>query len=105
MHTLLNNHLIQHGVFSELLSNIDESMVPYYERHNRKMFIRDKSIRFGYKLWYVCDSNGHPYHIISYQDEGKAAYSSPLGTRAVDSLMQVIRTSHNVTQDELLFHN
>ena len=29
---------------------------------------------------------------IIIQDKGKAAYSIPLGTRVVDSLMQVIRT-------------
>ena len=86
MHTPLNNQLIQYGVFSELLS-IDESIIPYYERKNCKIVIRGKSIRFGYKLWNVCDSNGHPY-----QDKGEAAYSIPLGTRVVDSLMHVIRT-------------
>ena len=69
MHTLLNNQLIQYGVFSELLS-IDESIILYYERNNCKMFIRGKSIRFGYKLWYVCDSKATPY-----QDKGEAAYS------------------------------
>ena len=77
MHTLLNNQLIQYGVFSELLS-IDESIIPYYGRNNYKMLIRGKSIQFGYKLWYVCDSNGYPY-----QDKGEAAYSIPLGTRVV----------------------
>ena len=54
MHTLLNNQLIQYGVFSELLS-IDEYIIPYYERKNCKIVIRGKSIRFGYKLWNVCD--------------------------------------------------
>ena len=43
-------------------------------------------------IWYVCDSNGYLYHIISYQDKGQATYSIPLDTRVVDSLMQVIRT-------------
>ena len=33
------------------------------------------------------------YVIVSlYQDKGEAAYSIPLGTRVVDSLMHVIRT-------------
>ena len=55
MHTPLNNQLIQYGVLIELLS-IDESIISYYGRNNYKMVIRGKSIRLGYKLWYVCDS-------------------------------------------------
>ena len=62
MYKFVSNQLIQFGVFSELLS-IDESMVPYYGRHGCKMFIRGKPIRFGYKLCYVCGSDGYPYHI------------------------------------------
>ena len=62
-------------------------MVSHYGRNIYKMFIRGKSIRFGYKLWYVCDRKATPY-----QDKEEAAYSIPLGTRVVDSLMHVIRT-------------
>ena len=58
MYKLLNDQLIQFRLFSELLS-IDELMVPYYGRHSCKMFIGSKLICFGYKLWYVCSSDGY----------------------------------------------
>ena len=45
---IVNDKLIQFGVFAEHLS-IDEQMVLYFRRHSCKMFIREKSIRFGYK--------------------------------------------------------
>ena len=79
MYKLLNAQLTQFGVSSEL--SIDESLVPYYGRHSCKMFITGKPIRFSYKLWYVCGSDGHPYHIIPYQGKEEAANPTPLGTR------------------------
>ncbi|KAH7933397.1 hypothetical protein HPB49_012215 [Dermacentor silvarum] len=47
----------QFRVFHESL-RIDESMVPYYGHHSCKMSIRGKPIRFGYKIWMMCSSNG-----------------------------------------------
>ena len=89
MHTLLNNQLIQYGVFSELLS-IDESIILYYERKSGKIVTRGKLIRFGYNLWYACDSNGY---LLSGPRGSCLLYSSiPLGTRVVNSRMHVIRT-------------
>lgn len=55
-----NTSLQQFGIFCENLS-IDESLVPYFDHNTCKMFIRDKPIRFGYKLWYLCSSTGYPY--------------------------------------------
>ena len=47
----------QYDVLHDLLS-IDESMMPYYECHSSKMFIKGKPIRFGYMMWCVCESDG-----------------------------------------------
>ena len=49
----------QYDVLHDLLS-IDESMMPYYGSHSCKMFIKGKPIRFGYKLWCLCESDGYP---------------------------------------------
>ena len=49
----------QYDVLHDLLS-IDESMMPYYGSHSSKMFIKGKSIRFGYKMWCLCESDGYP---------------------------------------------
>lgn len=64
----LNRQLLQFGIFSRDLS-IDESMVPYYGNHSGKMFIKNKPVRFGYKIWAICSSNGYPYQLQLY--EGK----------------------------------
>ena len=44
-------------------------MVPYYGHHGTKMFIRRKPIRFGYKIWMFCSSDGYPYQEIIYVAE------------------------------------
>jgi len=61
----LNNSLLKFGVFDNKLS-IDESMVPCYGHHSAKMFIRGKPIRFGYKIWMLCSSDGYPYQAVIY---------------------------------------
>ena len=40
----------------------------------------------------------------SYQDKGEAAYSIPLGTRVVDSLMHVIRTIQMLLNTSCVFN-
>ncbi|KAK4314976.1 hypothetical protein Pmani_013759 [Petrolisthes manimaculis] len=37
---------------------IDEAMEPYYGRHGLKQFIRGKPVRFGYKFWCLCSTEG-----------------------------------------------
>jgi len=62
---LINQKNMQFGVFSHNLS-IDEEMVPYFGRHSCKMYIKGKPIRFGFKLWCLCSSNGYLYKFIPY---------------------------------------
>ena len=49
LYNMLNSNLVQLGIFHELL-NVDRSMVSYFERHSAKIFIKEKPIRFGYKI-------------------------------------------------------
>ena len=44
VYKMLNQNLIQFGIFNKLLS-VNKSMVPYFGRHSPKMFIRGKPIR------------------------------------------------------------
>lgn len=37
---------------------IDEAMEPYFGRHSLKQFIRGKPVRFGFKFWCLCSSEG-----------------------------------------------
>ena len=61
LYSSLNDTFVRYGVFH----SIDELIIPYFGRHNYKMFRRGKPIRFGYKIRCLCDSDGYPYHLIS----------------------------------------
>lgn len=54
---VLNNTSSQ---FASLFNNfsIDESMIPYFGNNSSKQFIRGKPIRYGYKVWSLCSSEG-----------------------------------------------
>ena len=60
LYDILNEKVRRFGVVREDLS-IDEFMVQHYGRHSCKQFIREKLIRFGYKLWVLASSIGLPY--------------------------------------------
>ena len=46
--------------------SIDEIMIPYYGRHSTKQFIYGKPIRFGYKVWSLCASEGSGVYFEPY---------------------------------------
>ncbi|XP_050295151.1 piggyBac transposable element-derived protein 3-like [Anthonomus grandis grandis] len=50
LYDALNKNFLKHVPF-EHEHSIDEAMVPYFGRHPTKQFIRNKPIRWGYKLW------------------------------------------------------
>ncbi|XP_055634280.1 piggyBac transposable element-derived protein 3-like [Toxorhynchites rutilus septentrionalis] len=62
---VMNQKFMQFGVFSDNLS-IDEQMVPYFGRHSCKMYIKGKPIRFGYKVWCLCSTEGYLYQFMPY---------------------------------------
>ncbi|KRZ78268.1 PiggyBac transposable element-derived protein 3 [Trichinella papuae] len=95
LYQMLNDRLVQYGIFHELLS-IDESMVPYYGRHSAKMFIRGKPIRVGYKVWMFGGMNGYPYHLNIYQGKEPGAERAPLSERV--RMVDVI-ASHSCGHD------
>ena len=104
LYDMMNKNLVQHGVFHNLLS-IDESMVPYYGRHSAKMFIRGKPIRFGYKIWSLCGSDGYPYHLKIYQGKENNPDKLPLGTKVINDLVDIVTTNSDITCHELYFDN
>ena len=73
----LNKSLQQFGVFSKNLSG-DEQMVPFFGRHSCKMYMKGKPVKFGYKLWVLCSSDGYPFMFWIY--EGKASDPNPADT-------------------------
>ena len=104
LYDMMNKSLVQFDIFHCLVS-IDESMVPYFERHSAKMFIKGKPIRFGYKIWCICGNDGFPYHMKIYQGKEDNRESLPLGTRVVNDLVDVIISKSDITCHELYFDN
>ena len=66
-HKLLLN-CKQFGILHKKLS-IDKSMVPYRGKHSIKQFIRNRPVRFGYKIWFMCGPDGYPYNFQIYKGE------------------------------------
>ena len=100
LYDILNKKLRRFGVVHEGLS-IDESMVPYYGRHSCKQFIREKPIRFGYKLWVLASSTGLPYHVEIYEGKSPNAEDIPIGERVVKTALEICDNpvEHNVFFD------
>lgn len=65
---------MEHGPLGEKMS-VDESMIPYYGRHYAKQYIEGKPIRFGYKNWALCTSNGYLVNFDVYT--GKSDVRAP----------------------------
>ena len=97
----LNAALMQFGVFDGRLS-IDESMVPYYGHHSAKMFIRGKPIRFGYKVWMLCSSDGYPYQASVYCGKSDRPENRGLGEHVV---LQFASLIPDKTKHQLYFDN
>ena len=55
--TMLNERFLQYAILDERLC-VDESMISYFGRHDAKQFLRGKPIRFGDKMWCLCDCLG-----------------------------------------------
>lgn len=85
LNNMMNERFMQFGVFACDLS-IDEQMIAYFGRHSCKMFIKGKPtgkrkivdwqspdiiftgkpIRFGFKYWCLCSSEGYLFSFIPY---------------------------------------
>ncbi|KAF0296468.1 Tetratricopeptide repeat protein 21B [Amphibalanus amphitrite] len=100
---MLNESFRKFGVFREELS-VDEMLVRYFGHHPLKQFIRGKPIRFGYKMWSLCASDGYCYKFQLYcgKDTGPKQ-DLPLGTRVVTEMLEAvdIPTDHSVYFDNL----
>ncbi|XP_050292970.1 piggyBac transposable element-derived protein 3-like [Anthonomus grandis grandis] len=92
---LLNKKNLQFGIFAFNLS-IDEQMVPYFSRHPCKMFIKGKLVRFGFKLWCLCSSNGYLFYSLPYAGAQDKKHSElGLGGDVVMSLLSVVEKPQN----------
>ena len=58
-----------------------KSMILYFERHGAKLFLRGKPIRFGYKVWCLCDRLEYLIQCEPYQG-ASGTYNKELGVGA-----------------------
>ena len=58
--------------------------------HGAKMFIRGKPIRFGYKVWMLCGSDGYPYQASVYCGKSDRPESRSLGEHVVLEFTKLI---------------
>ena len=77
-------------------------MVPYYGHHSCKMFIKGKPIRFGYKIWTLCSSDGYPYVMKIFQGKETEELNTPLETSVVTALLNFVT---NPLPVEIFFDN
>lgn len=86
----LNHNFEKWGILDKCLS-IDDMIVRYYGHFSLKQFIRGKPIRFGYKLWALCGSDGDCYNFdLDCGRDNSASCSEPLGTRVVKKMLSVV---------------
>ena len=80
----------QFGIFHKKLS-IDENIVPYRRKHQIRQFIRNKPVRFGYKIWFTWSTGGYPYNFQIYEDKETGTKREVLGPRVVEDIASSIR--------------
>ena len=82
-------------------------MVPCFDRYSLKMSIRGKPIRFGFKIWMLCEANSYSYYMSIYsgRDQGSDLEYQPLGTRVVNQMLQVVQAHSNILNQEISLTN
>jgi hypothetical protein len=65
LYDIMNKSLSSLGKLDDSFS-IDEQMVPYTGMHSAKQRMKDKSIRFGYKNFWLVGTSGFPYSCLPY---------------------------------------
>ena len=100
IYSRLKENCFQFGFFHQLLS-IDESMVPYRGLHSARQYIKGKPVKFGYKIWMLCSSDGFPYNFDIYCGK-ESRREGPLGSHVVNTLLAPVS---NKNQHIVFFDN
>ena len=69
--------------------SIDKSVVSYFGRYGCKQFMKNQTVKFGYKLWVAATPPGYPIQIYPYM--GKDDFYDPdlgFGGSAVEKLVE-----------------
>ena len=87
--------------------SVDESMISYDGRNSLKQFIRQKPIRFGFKAWCLCSSDGFLQNFDIYQgsEKGQPKTHVPLGLKVIDDRLTEAEVYGKAGGIELYFDN
>ena len=66
-------------------------MVSYRRKHPIKQFIRNKPVRIGYKIWFMCSTDGYLYNFQIYKGKETGPKFEALGPSVVEDIVSVIR--------------
>ena len=83
--------------------SIDEQMVPYFGRHSCKMYMKGKPVRFGFKVWCLCSSQGYLFNSIPYVGKDEA-FDKEMGLGA-GVVLQLLDVVENPQEHEIYFDN
>ena len=72
---IFNKNALQFGFFSTALS-VDEMMVKFHGRTILLQFLKDKPVRFGIKMWGLCNCEGYLFCSDIYCGKGSNIYSA-----------------------------
>ena len=103
---LLNEVFLQNAP-NETEVSVDESMIPYFGRHQCKQFMKLKPVRFGYKAFVAALLMGYCTFILLYQGKGSNFGNGPgvgLGESIVVKFCEVLQARYDV-QFSFFFDN
>ena len=66
----MNERFLKNTVYNELRFDVDESMIPYFGRHPTKQSMRNKPVRFGFKMYCLNQPSGYLIYCDPYQGKG-----------------------------------
>lgn len=84
--------------------SVDEVMIPYYGRHSSKQFIHGKPIRYGYKVWALCTSDGSGVWFEPYCGRNTLIEDKGLG-QGPNIVLQLVEQASLQPGSELFFDN
>ena len=103
LYDIMNQKLTQFGELDSSFS-IDEQMVPYSGMHSSKQRMKDKSIRFGYKNFWITGSTGYPYNCVPYCG-AKGIGGDPGKALTMRVTLQLALTLQSPESSELFYDN
>ncbi|XP_065675789.1 piggyBac transposable element-derived protein 3-like [Hydra vulgaris] len=81
-------------------------MVPYFDKHSVKTYIKGKPIHFGYKLWALCGNDGYPYKLQIYTQKDSTRRSEiPIGQQVIQDMLEVVKQKSSPKLHEIYFEN